>query len=116
MLEKYPGERVAFYIDCTALLGAAESITGTPTVDSYPKFTGSAALTIETATVNSEQVVLSDGTQIAAGKLVTMMVSNGQSTTDVDARTYSVLVTFSTNAGNTLVAKSLLSVLPVGPT
>ena len=116
MLEKYPGERVAFYIDCTALLGEAETITGTPTVESYPKFTGDAALTIENAAKNETQTVLSDGTTVAAGKMIAMMIGAGQSTTDIDSRVYSILATFTTNAGNTLVAKSLLSVLPVGPT
>lgn len=115
MLEKYPGERVAFYIDCTALLGATETIAGTPTVETYPKFTGGAALTVENPTKNENQVVLSDGTTVQAGKMVSMMIGAGQSSTDVDSRIYSVVVTFNTNAGNTLVAKSLLSVLPVGP-
>lgn len=116
MLEKYPGERVAFFVDCTALLGAGETITGTPTVESLPKFSGGgAALTIENLATNGAQVTLSNGTVVAAGKLVSMMISGGQSETDIKSRVYSVVVTFTTTAGNTLQSKSLLSVLPIGP-
>ena len=115
MLEKYPGERVVFFVNCTALLGSAEHITGTPTAEVLPKFTGGAALVIENPQYNAAQVTLSDGTIVAAGKLVSMTISAGQSSTDIDPRVYSVVTTFNTDAGNTLVAKSLLKVLPVGP-
>lgn len=116
MLEKYPGERAIFYIDCTALLGSGETISGVPTLTGYPKpSTGSAGLVFEGINVNNSSTTLPDGTVVAAGKLVSVTISGGQSSTDKDARAYSVVATFTTSAGNTLVSKSLLSVLPVGP-
>ena len=117
MLEKYPGERAVFYINCAALLGTNETIAGTPALVGFPKpSTGSAALLFESITVNSEAVTLPGGVTVAAGKLITVTISGGQSATDKDARAYSVVATFNTHTGNTLVSKSALSVLPVGPT
>lgn len=112
MLEKYPGERAIFYINCTALLGSGETITGVPTLVGYPK---TPALTFESVAVNNSSSTLPDGTVVAAGKLINVTISGGQSDTDKEARPYSVVATFTTSAGNTLVSKSLLSVLPLGP-
>ena len=52
---------------------------------------------------------------VAAGKLLSVIVSGGQAETDKDQRVYSLMSTFSTSAGNTLASKTLLAVLPVGP-
>lgn len=115
MLEKYPSERAVFYVDCTALLGSGEVITGTPTMVAYPTFTGGAALTLESVQTNTDPVTLADGTVVATGKLLSAIISGGQSATDKDQRVYSLMSTFSTSAGNTLASKALLAVLPVGP-
>jgi hypothetical protein len=116
MLEKYPRERCVFYFDCTALLGSGETISGVPEFESFPKLnSGSAALTFESPIVNTNPVTLPGGTVVAVGKLLTAIISGGQSATDKDARIYSITATISTSAGNTLVSKSLLKVLPVGP-
>lgn len=115
MLEKYPSESAVFSVDCSALLAATETITGTPVVSQYPKFTGDAALAITLIRVNDVPVTLPSGVVLAAGKLLSMVIAGGQSETDKAGRVYSLLSTFTTSAGSTLAAKSLLTVLPVGP-
>lgn len=115
MIEKYPGERAVFYIDCSAMLGSGESITGTPTFTSFPTIgSGPAALVFESASVNVTHLQLPSG-NIGPGKVLTVIISGGQPANDRERRVYSVVATFNTNTGNTLVSKSLLAVLPLGP-
>lgn len=115
MLEKFPGESAVFDIDCSYLLATAETITGTPTMAQLPVLTGGDALTFGAPVVNTEAVTYADGRVAAIGKVVQVRISGGTSASDQTNRTYAVTATFSTSAGNTLVAKALLDVLNVGP-
>lgn len=113
-LEKYPSESTIFDLDCTELLGDAETVTGTPTLAFLPTLTGGDALTFGAPVVNSDPVVYPDRTA-AIGKVIQVRISGGTSETGQRQRYYSVAATFSTSAGNTLVAKALLAVLTMNP-
>lgn len=115
MLEKYPGESALFDIDCTNLLASGETITGTPTMAQLPALTGGDQLTFGTPVVNGAPVTYSDGRVAATGKAIQVRISAGTATNSVDPRSYAVKATFTTSAGNTLVAKATLNVLPEGP-
>ena len=118
MLEKYPGESALFDIDCSQLLAAGETVTGTPAMSFLPALTGGDALTFGTPAINASPVVYTeaDGTTrtVAAGKVVQVRVSGGTATSSTDPRKYFVAATFATSAGNTLVAKAELRLLPMG--
>ena len=64
MLEKFPGESALFDIDCSQLLGASETILGTPTLAFLPALVGGDALTFGTPAINTEAVTYTeaDGT------------------------------------------------------
>lgn len=115
MLEKYAAESAIFTIDCSQLLAAAETITGTPTMAFLPALTGPDALTIAAPVVNTQAVTMPDGRTVAAGKAIQVRISGGTPSTDTQARTYAVTATFNTSTSQTLVAKSLLQVLPISP-
>ena len=115
MLEKLPGESTIFDIDCSALLADAETITGTPAMTFLPALTGPDALTFGTALVNGAAVTYPDGQVAAIGKVVQVRISGGTCEATQRQRYYSVIATFSTSAGNTLVAKPLLAVLTTNP-
>jgi len=114
MLEKYPGESALFDIDCSELLAAGETITGTPTVAGLPNVSPD-ALTFGSPVVNVTAVTYPDGRTVAAGKVVQVRISGGTALNTKDPRRYAVTATFTTSLNNTLVAKALLNVLPVGP-
>lgn len=113
-LEKYPGESAIFDIDCTDLLATAETITGTPAMSFLPALTAGDALTFGTPMVNNAPVVYPDRTA-AIGKVIQVRISGGSSEATQRQRYYSVAATFTTTAGNTLVAKAMLAVLTMNP-
>jgi hypothetical protein len=115
MLEKFPGESAVFDIDCSQLLATSETITGTPTMSQLPALTGGDVLTFGSPLVNTQAVTYSDGRVAAIGKAIQVRISGGTAANTKDSRHYSVIATFSTSAGNTLVARALLSVLPADP-
>jgi len=116
MLEKFPGESALFDIDCTDLLAAGETITGAPVMSQLPAgLTGSDALTFGAAQVNTQAVTYPDGRVAAIGKALQVRISGGTAKNAVDSRHYSVIATLTTTAGNTLVARAILSVMPPDP-
>lgn len=115
MLEKYPAESTLFAIDCSALLEASELITGTPEMTSLPALEEGAALEFGAPAVNTTPISFPDGRSVAAGKVIIVRISAGESQTDTVRREYAVLATFETSDGNTLVARAPLRVLPPGP-
>lgn len=115
MLEKFPGENALFDIDCSDLLAATETITGTPTLAFLPALTGGDALVFGVPTVNAAAVTYPDGSVAAIGKAIQVRISGGTSTSASVPRAYAITATFTTTAGNTLVAKASLQVMAVGP-
>lgn len=115
MLEKFPAESALFDLDCTELLDDGETITGTPTMSFLPALGGGDALTFGTPAVNAAPVTYNDGRVAAIGKVVQVRISGGTSEATQRQRYYSVAATFTTTAGNTLVAKALLAVLTMNP-
>lgn len=116
MLEKYAGESALFDIDCSNLLASGETITGTPTMSYLPTgLNGADQLTFGTPVVNTQAVTYSDGRVAAIGKAIQVRISGGTAKNAKDARAYSIKATFSTSAGNTLVAAASLNVLAEGP-
>lgn len=114
MLEKYPGESALFDIDCSELLAAGETITGTPTMAHYPTG-GDNDLTFGAPEVNQVPITYADGRTAPAGTVVQVRISGGSLANNVDDRRYSVTATFTTSNSNTLQAKALLTVKQVYP-
>lgn len=114
-LEKYPGENVTFQINCSAMLAADETILGTPEMSALPVMTGADALQFEPALVNTESVTFQDRATAAAGKVVQVKIRGGGVDAKQPGRIYSVLATFTTNKGNTMVARVPMRVLSPAP-
>ena len=110
-LEKFAGESILFDLDCTDNLAPEETITGMPTMAFYPTLTGSDALTFGTPVVNTAVIRYADGKVGKVGGVIQVRIGGGTPTNTTTARLYSVLSTFTTSAGNTLVARMKLSVL-----
>jgi hypothetical protein len=113
-IEKYPAESTIFDFDCSEILAASETITGTPALAFLPALTGGDGLSFGAPVVNPAPVTYSDGRVVAIGKVIQVRISAGTATSTKDRRSYAVRATFATSAGNTLVAKALLYVLPEG--
>lgn len=110
-LEKFAGESILFDLDCTDNLAPDETIQGTPTMAFYPTLTGGDALTFGTPVINTTAIHYADGKVGKVGGVIQVRISGGTSANSTTARLYSVLSTFTTSAGNTLVARMKLSVL-----
>lgn len=113
-LEKYPGESTVFDLDCSEILAAGETITGTPAMSFLPALSGGDALVFGAPLVNAAAVTYPDGRVVAVGKVIQVRISGGTAATDQVKRKYAVAATFSTSSGNTLTAKALLDVLSLG--
>ena len=112
MLEKLPDENTTFVIDCTNLLSESETISSLPEMSSYPS---QGAITFGTPVVNSQALTLPDGSVVAVGKGIQVKIGGGTAQGPNSGRTYSVLAKFNTNQSNTMVAKAMLLILPIGP-
>lgn len=111
-LQKFAAESILFDLDCTDNLGAAETITGTPGMSYLPAgLSGGDALTFGTATVNGVATSYPDGKTGKVGGVIQVRISGGTPETSTSARSYTVLATYTTSLGNTLVARGKLSVL-----
>lgn len=110
-LEKFAGESILFDLNCTDNLAPDETIVGTPSMAFFPAMTGSDALTFGTPVVNSTVIRYLDGKVGKVGGVIQVRISGGTALNATTARIYSVLATFSTSTGNTLVARMKLSIL-----
>ena len=111
ILEKFSDESILFDLDCTDNLATGETITGTPVMSFAPVLTGGDALTLGAALVKSVPIYYEDGQIGKVGGVIQVRVSGGAPTNTTTARLYSVLGTFTTSTGNTLVARMKLSLL-----
>lgn len=110
-LEKFAGESILFDLNCTDNLAPDETIVGTPSMSFFPAMTGPDALTFGTPVVNSAVIRYLDGKVGKVGGVIQVRISGGTALNATTARIYSVLATFSTSTGNTLVARMKLSIL-----
>ena len=110
-LEKFAGESILFDLNCTDNLAPDETIVGTPYMSFFPAMTGPDALTFGTPVVNSAVIRYLDGKVGKVGGVIQVRISGGTALNATTARIYSVLATFSTSTGNTLVARMKLSIL-----
>ena len=110
-LEKFAGESILFDLNCTDNLAPDETIVGTPSMAFFPAMTGPDALTFGTPVVNSAVIRYLDGKVGKVGGVIQVRISGGNALHAPTARIYSVLATFSTSTGNTLVARMKLSIL-----
>lgn len=72
ILEKRTSETVWYDFDCTDLLNASETITGTPAVTA-----DQSGLTFGTAVVNSQAITYPDGRVAAIGKVARVQIGGG---------------------------------------
>lgn len=114
-LEKYPTESVTFEIDCSGQLAASELITGEVQMSADPALTGDDALAFRLPVVNSSPITYGPGKTVPAGKIVQVRISGGSVPNGQRQRAYSVLATFETSLGNTVVAKATLIVKSTKP-
>ena len=114
-MEKYPGESVPFDLDCSDMLAASVTITGTPALSFLPALTGGDGLTFGSATVNTQAVTYADGRTAAAGKVIQVRIAGGSAPANQTKRAYSVIATFTDSNGDTQVARALLDVLNPAP-
>lgn len=110
-LEKFAGESILFDLDCTDNLAPDETIVGTPSMAFYPALTGSDALVFGSPVINVAAIRYLDGKVGKVGGVIQVRISGGTSSNATTPRLYSVLATFSTSTGNTLVARMKLSIL-----
>lgn len=111
-LEKRSYDNVRCDIDCSALLNAGETITGTPALSATPT---NVALAFSNILVNSAPVVYTDASTgltrtVATGQVIQANFANGGVQAGADSTTYTVRATFTTSAGNTLEATVYLKV------
>ena len=110
-LEKYAAESILFDLDCTDNLAPEETIVGTPSMTFFPALSGPDALTFGTPVINEAVIRYLDGKIGKVGGVIQVRISGGTSSNATAPRLYSVLATFSTSTGNTLVARMKLSIL-----
>lgn len=110
-LEKFAAESILFDLDCTDNLAPDETIGGSPTMSYYPVLTGADALTFGVPVINTALIRYADGKVGKVGGVVQVRISGGTPTNTTTPRLYSVLATFTTSTGNTLVARMKLSIL-----
>ena len=77
----------------------------------FPALTGPDALTFGTPVINEAVIRYLDGKIGKVGGVIQVRISGGTSSNATAPRLYSVLATFSTSTGNTLVARMKLSIL-----
>jgi hypothetical protein len=111
-LQKLAAESILFYKDCTPNLAAGEVITGTPVMSFLPALTGMDALTIGAPVVNTTATTYPDGLIGSIGCVIQARISGGSTETALNGRTYTVIASFATSFGNTLMARMLLTVIP----
>jgi hypothetical protein len=110
-LEKFADESILFDLDCTDNLAVGETIIGSPVMSFFPALTGGDALTFGTPVINTAAIQYADGKVGKVGGVIQVRISGGNPTNTTTARLYSVLATFTTSAGNNLVARMKLSIL-----
>ena len=114
-LTKFSTESDLFYIDCSALLAAGDTITAVSSASYLPEgLSGADALTFSSISINAEVVTLSDGRAVQAGGLIMVRITGGTPGDATTGRTYTVVVTFSTSNGNTKTVRGRLLLLPLG--
>lgn len=112
-LEKYPAESALFDLNCSDSLGVGETITGTPAMSFLPGLTGGDAITFGTPVINGAEATYPDGTTAAIGKAIQVRIIGGTVPDGDERRAYTVLATFTTNQGNTLIARGRLDLVPL---
>ena len=110
-LEKFAGESILFDLNCTDNLAPDETIVGTTSMSFFPAMTGQETLTFGTPVVNSAVIRYLDGKVGKVGGVIQVRISGGTALNATTSRIYSVLATFTTSTGNTLVARMKLSIL-----
>lgn len=115
MLEKFPGETPVFDLDCSKLLASGETITSVTSVVSKPTLTGASVLSVGTPSVNTNAITYSPTLTAGVGKVIRVSIGGGTPNPIRGPRVYSILATFVTSTGQTLVSKASLSVLPELP-
>jgi len=110
-LEKFADESILFDLDCTDNLAPDETIDGTPVMAFYPALTGADALVFGAPVVNTVVIRYADGKVGKVGGVIQVRISGGTAANATTPRLYSVLATFTTSTGNTLVARMKLSIL-----
>ncbi len=110
-LEKFAAESILFDLDCTDNLAADETIIGSPVMTYFPVLTGADALTFGAPFINTALIRYPDGKLGKVGGVVQVRISGGTPSNTTTPRLYSVLATFTTSTGNTLVARMKLSIL-----
>lgn len=110
-LEKFASESILFDFDCTDNLALGETISSISTVAFYPTLTGGDALTFGTPVINAAEVLYPDGKVGKISGVIQVRISGGTSLSTTVPRLYSVLATFNTSTGNTLVARMKLSLV-----
>lgn len=105
ILEKRTSESIKYDINCSLLLDADETISGSAT------FTASATgLVFGSSNVNSQPLTYDDGTTVAVGKVLQVRISAGTIPAGQTSQTYTIHAVFSTSSGNTREATVLLMV------
>ena len=99
-LSKRSFDNVSCDINCSNVLAAGETITGTVTASVAP----AGELVLGSPVVNTVAVTYPDGTTAAIGKVVQVRVSGGSIKTGQDSQDYVIRLHFSTSAGNQLEA------------
>lgn len=112
-LEKFAAESKLFDMNCTAQLAVDEVIVGAPALSFAPALTGPEALVLGAAVINGMAVEYPDGEVAPVGKAMQFRVSGGSVPEGAGYRDYSVIATFMTSAGNTLVARGALRVVAI---
>lgn len=114
-LEKYPGSSDLYDIDCSGLLAVAETLTAVTDVFALPALSGADALTFGTRTINTAQVTFPDGKVAEIGKVIQLRVLGGTAEADQPKRNYSIILTCTTSASNTVIAKAGMQVKTLSP-
>lgn len=114
-LTKFSTEADLFYLDCTSVLFADDTITGTPALSYLPTgLSGADALTFSSISVNTAAIDFPNGRVGKIGGVVMVRIAGGASVSDTLERTYTVIATFSTVNGNTKTVRGRLLLLPLG--
>jgi len=105
VLEKRTSESIFYDLDCTQILDTAELILTIVSITS-----DQVGLVFAGQAVNSEPVVFSDGTVAAAGKVISVQISEGIIPAPQVNQLYTIRALFTTNDINTREATVLLNV------
>jgi hypothetical protein len=102
-LEKRTSESINYFIDCSGLLNTGETIA---TISSIAD--DSSALTYGTPTVNSTNIVFSDGKNGAIGTVILIQISGGTLVATISFLLLTIRAKFITSSGNIREATVLL--------